>query len=330
LRAHRTKWGVFALFLSLILVLAACGGSGSSENNGGDKEETTDAAKSESEGTRVVEHALGKTEIPEKPERVVALTNGASDMAIALGLTPVGAVQHWGGDPWFNYLKDDLKDTEMLGLETQPNLEKIAALEPDLILASKLRHEKIYDKLSQIAPTVTTESVGIWKEELPLYAEAMYREDKGEELIANWENRVADFKEKMGDRLSTTEVSVVRFMPGKVRIMLNGFPGTILDELGLARPESQQGDEFAIEATEEQIPKMDGDYIFYLTYETGDGKGLDVEEEWINKSLWQNLSAVKKDHVYKVSDATWNSAGGILAANKMLDDLYKYLLDEEK
>lgn len=48
---------------------------------------------------RTVVHARGETAVPSHPQRVVVLTNEATDMVLALGLTPVGAVKSWSGDP---------------------------------------------------------------------------------------------------------------------------------------------------------------------------------------------------------------------------------------
>lgn len=71
---------------------------------------------------------------------------------------------------------------------------------------------------------------------------------------------------------------------------------------------------------------MDGDILFYFTYDEGDGKATEVEKEWIEDPLFQNLEAAKKGEVYKVDDAIWNTAGGVKAANLMLDDLEKHML----
>ena len=63
-------------------------------------------------------------------------------------------------------------------------------------------------------------------------------------------------------------------MSGDVRIYhKDTFAGVILEEIGFARPESQDVDDFAERnVSEERIPAMDGDILFYFTYETGDGE----------------------------------------------------------
>lgn len=111
-----------------------------------------------------VQHAMGKTEIPGKPERVIVLTNEGIEALLAVGVKPVGAVKAFTGDPWYDHLKDQLKGVEVVGTEQEVNVEKIAALKPDLIIGNKIRQEAIYDKLNKIAPTVFAETLrGIGK-----------------------------------------------------------------------------------------------------------------------------------------------------------------------
>ncbi len=306
---------------SVLLFTVGCGGGGAADQSGDEKEQGK---------TRVVEHAMGKTEIKGTPERVVVLTNDGVDDALALGVKPVGAVQSWIGDPWYDFITDEMKGVEVVGEEVQPNLEKIAALKPDLIIGSKIRHEKIYDKLSAIAPTVYSDTVGhVWKENFKLYAKALNKEDQAQQQLKEWEQKIADFKESMGDDLDT-KVSIVRFLPGLVRIHHNGFPDAVVKEVGLKRPQSQIKKAHSSEVTEERIPEMDGDVMFVLTMEEGDGKATKLKEEWMNKPLFKQLDVAQEGNVYEVNDVYWNLSGGIQAANKILDDLEKHLLDKSR
>lgn len=63
---------------------------------------------------------------------------------------------------------------------------------------------------------------------------------------------------------------------------------------------------------------MDGDVIFYFTYQKAED-GQQVQSEWTEDPLWQNLEAVQEGKAYEVSDTIWNTAGGVIAANIMLD-----------
>ncbi|MEC1523537.1 iron-siderophore ABC transporter substrate-binding protein [Neobacillus niacini] len=314
---------LFTLFsIIALLLLAACGGT---EEKTTEKKETE---KPKEETSYTVEHAMGSTTIKGTPERVVILTNEGTEALLAMGVTPVGAVKSFTGDPWYDHIADQLKDTQVVGVESEVNVEAIAALKPDLIIGNKMRQEKIYDQLNAIAPTVFAETLrGDWKVNFELYAKALNKEEKGKEVLDKYNTRVADLKEQLGDKLNM-KVSMVRFMAGEVRIYhKDTFSGVILGDLGFARPESQNVDDFAERnVTKERIPAMDGDILFYFTYETGDGKGSELEKEWIADPLFKNLEVAKKGEVHKVSDTIWNTAGGVLAANLMLDDVEKIFL----
>lgn len=307
------------LSIVLVFILAACGGT-NNVDNGAEKDKSKQNAE---DASYTVEHAMGTTTIEKTPERVVILTNEGTEALLELGVTPVGAVQSWTGNPWYDHIADEMKDAEVVGLESEVNIEAIAALQPDLIIGNKMRQEGIYEQLSAIAPTVFAEDLrGNWKNNFELYAKALNKEEKGKEVIEAYDSRIADLKEQLGDKLNM-KVSMVRFMDGDVRIyQKDSFSGVILDQLGFARPESQDVDEFAIKgATKEQMPLMDGDILFYFTYETGDGAASELEKEWLEDPLFKNLKVAQKGEVHKVDDVIWNTAGGVKAANLMLDDI---------
>ena len=324
LKLFRAKWMRYALLAVTVVAVVACSGVESEDANTADR-------------TRTIEHALGKTEVPQDPERVVTLTNESTDHVLALGIKPVGAVQSWLGDPYYDYIADELQGVPTVGEELQPNLEKIVELNPDLILANKTRHEKIYSQLSAIAPTVVSKSLGDgWKENLHLYGKALNRESKVEELMSAWKKRINNFQTKMeaqaklkGKNCLNQEVSLIRFLPGAVRIHhQDNFAGRILDEIGFQRPPFQLKDKFATEVSYEQIPRMDGEILFYMKFTNADGEVSNTVKKWMSHPLWQKLNVVQKGDVYEVKDVYWNTGAGIKAANRMLDSLYQIFLND--
>lgn len=326
----------FAILLLSIALVAGCGGNEpqgeaseqADQSDGSDSENANNEEASE-DHTRVIEHAMGETPIEGKPERIVALHMGAIDSLLAMGIQPVGAVKAWGADPWYDHWKEDLEGVSVLGAATQPNLEKIASLDPDLIIGTKVRQEKVYDKLSQIAPTVMTESIGKpWLENFKLFVEATGRQDKGEEVLQAWNDRLDDFKSKLGE--NDTEVSLLTFRPEQVRIYVTAFPGSIIAQAGLSHPAVQGENENEwgmINIKKEQIPLADGDKIFYWrrTDDQSDASASkQVMNEWMQHPLWKDLKAAQNDEVYQVDPVTWNLAGGMQAAHLLLDDLYQH------
>ncbi|MEX0835180.1 MAG: ABC transporter substrate-binding protein, partial [Nitriliruptor sp.] len=200
--------------------------------------------------------------------------------------------------------------------------------------------EAFYEQLSQIAPTVFSETIGVaWKDNVSLWAQALCREPEGEDVLAAYEQRADDLEAALEEAdEADTEVSMIRFQPDEVRIYLTGFPGSVLRDAGLNRPEAQQVEDWEtspqlIEISEERIPEMDGDVIFVMvssdSYAQAEGYDLDeTMTRWTSTGLWEGLGAVQADAVHKVNEQHWNLGGGILAANAMLDDLEGYFLDD--
>ncbi|GMK37477.1 hypothetical protein PCCS19_05310 [Paenibacillus sp. CCS19] len=279
------------------------------------------------ETKRTITHAMGQTTLTSVPKRVVVLVNGVVDISLTLGVKPVGAVESWVQQPWYDYLSADMVGVTNLGSELQPNLEAIVALKPDLIIGAKTRHEKIYDQLSKIAPTIYVSQLFEWKDNLQLAAKALNKESVANDFMNKWNKQVADIKSKLGSK-ANSEVSIVRFYDdGTARIYITGFAGSILDEVGLNRPKSQRDTNktFIDLDSQEQIPLMNGDIIFDITSSNHGGDEFKTQAEWKKNPLWNNLTAVKKDKYYQVNDVTWNLSGGATAAKMMLDDLYFYL-----
>lgn len=295
------------------LFLAACGGQDGSDGTG-------QATAGEAQ-TRTVEHAMGTTEVPADVEDVVVLDTGELDAVVSLGVIPVGAVTTDVSTSLVSYLEDELAETEPVGTIGEPNLEAIAALQPDLILSNTVRHEDLYDQLSQIAPTVFAGDVGdTWKETLRLAGDALGLREKADALIADYEERAAAVGESVtgGDPASTT-VSVVRFLPGQIRLYGKAsFIGTVLADAGFGRPESQQVDDTFVEVSPEQISLADGDVIFTTTY--GDPAETAVADV-TNGELWKGLGAVQAGTVHEVPDDVWMLGIGVTAANLVLDDI---------
>jgi iron complex transport system substrate-binding protein len=290
------------------------------------KKEETKADSGSSNQVRTIEHAMGKTDIKGTPKKIVVLTNEGTEALLALGVKPVGAAKSWTGTPWYKHIEKEMEGVQSLGDESQINIEAVAALNPDLIIGNKMRHEKVYDQLSKIAPTVYSNTLrGEWKPNFEFYAKVLDKEAEGKQIIKKFDDRAASIAKLAGDKLKT-EISIVRFMPGKTRIYLGDtFSGSILKQIGFTRPENQKSSDFTLEIGKERLKEADGQVMFYFTYETGNGEGSAREKEWLEDPMFKNLNAVKSGKVYRVDDAIWNTAGGVKAANLMLDDIENFL-----
>lgn len=272
-------------------------------------------------GERIITHAKGQTKIVGNPQRVVVLDTGELDAVLALGIKPVGTVLPDANKTLQPYLAEKAGDIEIVGTIGSPNLEKIAALKPDLILSSKVRDDQNYDALSKIAPTVFAESVGkTWKQNFLLDAEALGKKAEAQQILDAYQQRAADIGKQAGDP-AARKISMMRFIPGDIRLYGKGsFIGTILADAGFGRPDNQQTDQTFTKISREQISQADGDQLFYAAYgESAKQQLTDV----VNSVQWTTLGVVKNGKAVEVHDDTWFLGLGPIAANLVLDDLQK-------
>ncbi|MEU3183045.1 iron-siderophore ABC transporter substrate-binding protein [Streptomyces sp. NPDC006923] len=342
----RRRGAAAVVALAAALSLAACGsgdssssGSATSDDAGGKKaavatggKDFADAArKTAGYGTdaapgqfpRTITHAMGKTELKARPERVVVLDVGEFDNVVSLGVKPVGYAPTEGDEAIPGYLKKGAGEPENVGTISNLNLEAIAALKPDLILGSQLRAADKYQELSKIAPTVFSIRPGFtWKENYLLNAQALDRTAEAKAALAAYDKKAADLGAAIGP--DKPSVSMVRYMPGRLRLYAKAsFIGTILQDVGLPRPANQQINDLAVEISPEKIDDADADWIFTGVY--GDAKKTDRDTARSNP-LWKNLKAVKAGRAKDVKDETWYLGLGVTAANLVLDDLRGYLV----
>ncbi|MET0326736.1 MAG: ABC transporter substrate-binding protein, partial [Ilumatobacteraceae bacterium] len=286
---------------------------------------------------RTVEHAMGTTEIPAAPQRVVTLDMSFVDAALALDSPIVGYTRYQDPDGSLPaYFGDALTtlaaDATYMGDLLEPNIEAIAAAQPDLILTSKVRHEAIYDQLSAIAPTIMSESAGAgWKDNIRLTASVLGKEATAEEVIVAYETRAAAVGAAVNEAADNPTISVVRFAAlDKFRLYQRAsFSGVVLDDAGLARPANQQSTEpatFITEVSFEELAEADAgaDVLFYTIFgnedpadEQANGGRSAIEAN----PLWAALPTVQADTAHEMSDETWMSAVGMYGAQAILDDL---------
>ncbi|MFB9877162.1 ABC transporter substrate-binding protein [Planobispora siamensis] len=317
--------GVAAAVLSL--GLAACGSGDTSATAAGSASPAPAGSGGTSSYPRTVKHAMGETQIPAQPKRVVALDQSFVDAVLTLDTEVVGYTVYRGIDEKLpDYLApvmDQAQNIKVVGTLEAPSLEQIIALKPDLIVSAKIRHEALYDKLTQIAPTVFSETTGaIWKDNLRLMGQALGKETLADERIKAYEDRAA----KVGESIKAKEgemptVSVARFTnEPTVRLYVeNSYSGLVLKDVGFPRPEGQPSttETIMVPISEENIPQLDADHIFVVSYPDPEIEA--VQKRFQSNPLWGKLKG--EQHV--VDDVTWMSAVGIQGAHVMLDDLAK-------
>ncbi|WP_458115619.1 iron-siderophore ABC transporter substrate-binding protein [Arthrobacter sp. D2-10] len=198
--------GLVAAAAVAVLSLSACStgpAGGGSEAAGANEAGSTEAFPV------TIEHAFGETVLEEKPERVATVSWVNADVALALGVVPVGMpLDEYGGNeqgstPWKDAKLEELGAA--IGSDNAPAqyseadgiaFDEIAATNPDVILAaySGLTEEE-YNTLSEIAPVVAYPEVAYgtaWQESTALVGEALGLTAEAEQLVADTEDKITE------------------------------------------------------------------------------------------------------------------------------------------
>nr|WP_282705918.1 iron-siderophore ABC transporter substrate-binding protein [Pseudomonas syringae] len=265
------------------------------------------------------------------PLRVVTLFQGASDTAVALGVTPCGVVDSWSEKPMYRYLRPALAAVPHVGLETQPSLEDIVLLKPDLIVASRFRHQRIAPLLEQISTVLMLEEVFEFKRTLAMMGAALQRQQLAIELLGQWQQRVAALRGQLQARFTgrwPITVSVLDIREDHIRSYLPAsFAGSVLSELGFAwTPAARQATGVSLKlSSKESLPVVDAD-LFFVFQRADSTAAQHTYDKLVENPFWQQLRAVRDGQVWRVDAVAWSLSGGILGANRMLDEIARVAL----
>lgn len=305
-----------AALLSTTLVLTACG------SDGGDADDTGDATAE----TRSVTAENGTIEIPADPQRVVTIGNTTMPF-IDLGGEPAGVTETSASElvsiPAEQ--KEAYEAAVNVGSE-EIDLEKLASLEPDLILVQF--HSSDWDdvgtQLESIAPTVYWGLDTEWKAFSDAIAEAGNLTEGLNEQKAEFEEKVTGIQERYGEIIDGTSfVDVSRGDwndPGAFYIADIGCSEIARDDLGLDLPEAAEGeDPLAYTSLPfEQISSLaEYDVITYPV--DAESQPTEPFKVVVESNTWQALPAVTSGHALGVFCPGNNSYGPVLQYLGSLD-----------
>jgi iron complex transport system substrate-binding protein len=278
---------------------------------------------------KIIKHTLGESCIPLQPKRIIALDETSMEALLALDLKPIAAIQPNIAGSIIPKLGKKAEGIVSLGKNSQPNIEKMVQLNPDLILGFSLSAEQ-YKLFSQIAPTVTFDYIQFgWKDALSRIAETTGKSEKAQKLLNEYQQRVQKLRTFINHKLKGKTVSISRFYAGNQFTEFRtkySFPGSLLTEVGIVLPEIQNQlttneNQPLVSVSLERLDLINADILFIVL----DPGAEETFQKYQNSPLWQNLKAVKNQRVYKVDSSYW-IFGNILAANAILDDLFTYLV----
>ena len=298
--------------------------------------------------TRTVETVFGTVTLPANPQRAIAFYPSEMDFALVLGIPLVvgtGAL----GSAQASFLQyqqerypEALERTEKVQGRPEPDLERTAALNPDVILVYDFTDEETYALYSEIAPTLAipffseTEINGVvvntvsWRRSLQFAAEALGRQQEADEFLANYDTLVENLRPRLSERWSGA--TFARIQPQPEGFFVSGYANSVegqilFEELKLTpapfvMPDTQQ-------VSLELIPQLEEADVLLISREFEADKATqerDLEElaAITDSELWQRLPAVQNDQVFEFDKSL--TVGSPLGAVVFVDYLEQTLL----
>lgn len=246
--------------------------------------------------------------------RLVTLDWTIAETLMGLGVAPQGVAQIGAYHDWVT--QPALPETVMdLGLRSQPNLELLVSMDPDLILISPM-FANVAPRLSHIAPVETLDlySPGsdTWQQMLELTrktAALAGTREAGERLIAESETTMAALRQQL--RGQTQPLLIIQFMDARhVRVFgENGLFQAVLDQLGLKNAWTGNTNSWGFSLVGlEDLLRVDGQLIVI------EPAPLGVKQSLAKSGLWQTLPDVRDNTVITL-EPVW-SFGALPSAQR--------------
>ncbi|MGE9693241.1 MULTISPECIES: iron-siderophore ABC transporter substrate-binding protein [unclassified Streptomyces] len=306
------------------MTLAACGSSEPA------KDEPASQGSAAAPKVSVTDDKGRKITLDGPAKRIVTTEWNVTEAALTLGVTPVGVADVKGYRTWDKAapLGDGAKD---IGMRGEPSMDTVAALQPDVIVATSDLKPAAVKQLRKIAPVLEVDSaVGgaqlkTVDRTLDLVAEATGTTDKATTVKKDFRAKIAEGRKALAaagadkrgiafaDGWATGNQVSVRPFTG------DSFLGEINSELGLKNAWKLKGDKaYGLASTDvEGLTKL-GDVDF--VYIASDANGGDPFAKLAKDSVWKSLPFVKNDHVHRLDDGIWQF-GGTASGSAYVDSL---------
>ncbi|WP_288329292.1 Fe(3+) dicitrate ABC transporter substrate-binding protein [uncultured Haemophilus sp.] len=261
-----------------------------------------------------VKDAKGEFTLDKTPSRVVALEYSFVDALAQVGVSPVGVADDNKIDRILPQVREKIAAWQSVGTRSQPSLEVIASLKPDLIIADPSRHTAVFEELKKIAPTVMFDSRHeSYQENLETAQKIGDLVGKSSEMkakINEHNDYIANIAKNLGVQGKKASFGTSR--EDKFNIQNdNGYVGSFLTTLGFA-PTKLNSDQAFVEINLEQLVMEKPEYLFIAHY-----RDESIARKWEAEPLWKAIPAVKANHVYSVDSDMWARGRGLEASKIM-------------
>jgi iron complex transport system substrate-binding protein len=266
-------------------------------------------------------------------KRVVGLEWGETEMLVTLGVMPVGVADVKGYSTWVTAAKlgSDVKD---VGTRSEPSVDSIVALQPDLVIMEVERDSPLVAQLEKFVPVIVTKgsdasrNLDRMREDFKMIATAVGKTAQATKVLSEFDAALAAGKQKIA----------AAGKAGKGFTMADGWKegstisirmfgqGALVSQLGIAlglkNPWAGKVDEaWGLGTTDVEglSPLKDADLHFFYNASDGD----DVFANGLaGNAIWDSMTFVKNKQLHKMPNGIW-TFGGPASCRQFLDELVK-------
>ena len=271
---------------------------------------------------KTIVHDFGTTELKKAPKRIVILENLYGEILDPLDITPVGATTGQADSQEFSTLfKKQYKDAKVVsvGWQGNPDLDKIAELKPDLILMTG-EQEDLYDKLSEIAPTVgyqiNTDENWDYHETSLKVAEIFDKRDEMKKDLDRLDAREAVFAENVKAKFGDQKLMYLRVTDNDIRYYAYGHFGYLYDTYHFNRAETFNPDDMFQVIDPDKLKDINPDLLIVQA----DSQEL-LDNKLKNSPVWTSLKAVQNNKVIYADYSTYMLGFGIVSQEAIMKQI---------
>lgn len=280
---------IWAFMFVLLFLVAGCG------KEANVKTETTSSKPSE-DAITIVDFADREVTFDSAPEKIVTLGTGDMQIIHALGGKLVGIPTSK------DVVIEDLKDVTQIGNSHTMDLEKIAALQPDVVIGDSTLNQKDLATIEGIGSKMIftkANSIDDIQKQIQMYGQLLQKEDKAKELIEVIENKVNELQAAEGKK---PRVLLIYGAPGTYMAALpNSLSGNILEIAGGVNiasdlPSLDQYPQYA-QLNAERVVEANPQYVFLMTHGDAESVRDGFVKEMEQNPSWNKLDAVKNNKI---------------------------------
>lgn len=296
------KFAIIFITVLFMFTSVACGNA-SVNNDNLENKNTEASAVSSSKYPLTIKDSRGKeVTIDKEVKRIVSVAPTVTEIIYGLGK----GNELVGRTDYCDY-PSEVKNVESIGNITDPSVEKIVELKPDIVFVSMVKEDivkKLEDLGIKVFAVYDADNLDDAYTSIVTIGKLIGAEEKAQEIVGTMKNKIKDINEKVKMEKAPSVYYVIGFgKDGDYAATGDTFIGKLIDMAG--------GDNIAKGTARwkyslEKLIENDPEYIILP-------KNYGMKDEFIKTDGYKELSAVKNNKVIEIDDNLLSRQGPRLA-----------------